>query len=101
MAAVVRCSFDSSHKGHLTALRVRANALNRYAIVAGCGPVCGAGRMRHRRRTISRRDFVPWRFSDAGRRSAWLDRCCRRPKTCTRAVVSRCSKYVAKTAATR
>jgi hypothetical protein len=29
------------------------------------------------------RDFVPWRFSDAGRRSAWLDRRCRRPKTCT------------------
>ena len=29
------------------------------------------------------RDFVPWRFSDAGYRSAWLDRRCRRPKTCT------------------
>jgi hypothetical protein len=26
---------------------------------------------------------VPWRFSDAGYRSAWLDRRCRRPKTCT------------------
>src|SRR4029077_12002633 len=38
------------------------------------------------------RDFVPWRFSDAGYRSAWLDRRCRRPKTCTIAVVSRCSK---------
>src|SRR5580704_13440851 len=29
------------------------------------------------------RDFVPWRFSDAGYRSAWLDRRRRRPKTCT------------------
>ena len=29
------------------------------------------------------RRFVPWRFSDAGYRSAWLDRRCRRPKTCT------------------
>src|SRR5438270_4706565 len=26
---------------------------------------------------------VPWRFSAAGGRSAWLDHCCRRPKTCT------------------
>src|SRR5262245_51878347 len=34
-------------------------------------------------RTTSRRDFVPWRFSAAGRRSAWLDRHHRRPKTCT------------------
>jgi hypothetical protein len=33
------------------------------------------------------RDFVPWRFSDAGRRSAWLDRRCRRPKTCTKGAV--------------
>jgi hypothetical protein len=38
------------------------------------------------------RDFVPWRFSDAGRRSARLDRCCRRPKTCTAADIVRCSK---------
>src|SRR5882762_10456330 len=30
------------------------------------------------------RDFVPWRFSDAGRRSAWIASSCRRPKTCTR-----------------
>jgi len=29
------------------------------------------------------RDFVPWRFSAAGRRSAWWDCRCRRPKTCT------------------
>jgi hypothetical protein len=29
------------------------------------------------------RDFVPWRFSDAGRQSAWSDQRCRRPKTCT------------------
>jgi hypothetical protein len=28
---------------------------------------------------------VPWRFSDAGRQSAWVDRRCRRPKTCTEA----------------
>ena len=41
--------------------------------------------LRHRRRTTSRRDFVPWRFSAAGRRSAWLDRRCRQPKTCTNA----------------
>jgi hypothetical protein len=41
------------------------------------------------------RDFVPWRFSDAGYRSAWLDRRCRRPKTCTTADVSGCSKVPA------
>src|SRR5882762_6488178 len=33
------------------------------------------------------RDFVPWRFSDAGRRSAWIASSCRRPKTCTEAEV--------------
>ena len=29
------------------------------------------------------RDFVHWRFSDAGHRSAWIASSCRRPKTCT------------------
>src|SRR5712671_4878242 len=29
------------------------------------------------------RDFVPWRFLDAGRNSAWKGSSCRRPKTCT------------------
>jgi hypothetical protein len=29
------------------------------------------------------RNFVPWRFSDAGRRSAWIASSSRRPKTCT------------------
>src|SRR5271155_485339 len=29
------------------------------------------------------RDFVHWRFSDAGRRSAWIASSCRRPKTYT------------------
>ncbi len=29
------------------------------------------------------RDFVPWRFSVAGRISAWIGTSCRRPKTCT------------------
>jgi hypothetical protein len=29
------------------------------------------------------RDFVPWRFLDAGRKSAWKRSSCRRPKTCT------------------
>jgi hypothetical protein len=38
------------------------------------------------------RDFVPWRFSDAGRRAVWLARSCRRPKTCTQPDVGRCSK---------
>ena len=38
-------------------------------------------------RATRRRDFVPWRFSDAGRRSAWSDHRCRRPKTCTTAVL--------------
>jgi hypothetical protein len=28
---------------------------------------------------------VPWRFSDAGRLSAWIGSPFRRPKTCTRA----------------
>ena len=34
------------------------------------------------------RDFVPWRFLDAGRRSAWIASSCRRPKTCTKSEVS-------------
>jgi hypothetical protein len=29
------------------------------------------------------RDFVPWRFSDAGRHSSWIASSCRHPKTCT------------------
>jgi hypothetical protein len=35
--------------------------------------------------TTSRRDFVSWRLSAAGRWSTWLDRRCRRLKTCTTA----------------
>jgi hypothetical protein len=37
------------------------------------------------------RDFVPWRFSDAGRPSMWRPRHCRRPKTCTIADIWRAS----------
>jgi hypothetical protein len=29
------------------------------------------------------RDFVPWRFLDAGRHTAWKGSSCRHPKTCT------------------
>src|SRR6266851_2768299 len=43
-------------------------------------------RPRHRRCPTSR-DFVPWRFSDAGRRSVWIASSCRHPKTCTRPVI--------------
>ena len=39
---------------------------------------------RHSRRTTRRRDFVPWRFSTAGRQSAGLDHRFRRSKTCTK-----------------
>jgi hypothetical protein len=39
------------------------------------------------------RDFVPWRFSDAGRQSAWLGRGCRRPKTCTEPDVPIATRY--------
>src|SRR5882757_1552426 len=35
------------------------------------------------RRCPTSRDFVPWRFSGAGRRSAWIASSCRHPKTCT------------------
>src|SRR5882762_11414892 len=35
------------------------------------------------RRCPTSRDFVPWRFLDAGRHSAWKGSLCRRPKTCT------------------
>jgi hypothetical protein len=56
-----------------------------YEAPADCKAVCGTGRLRHRRSTISRRDFVPWRFSAAGRRSGWLDHRCRRLKPCTTA----------------
>src|SRR6202011_6020030 len=36
-----------------------------------------------RRRCPTSRDFVPWRFSAAGRRSAWIASSCRHPKTYT------------------
>jgi len=39
--------------------------------------------LRHRPTERISRDFVPWRFSDAGRRSVGLGRRSRRPKTCT------------------
>src|SRR5216683_3069881 len=42
---------------------------------------------RHRHRTTSRRDFVHWRFSAAGRISAWKVLRRRRLKTCTEAVI--------------
>src|SRR5450631_1662739 len=45
-------------------------------------------RPRHRRCPTSC-DFVPWRFSDAGRRSAWIASSCRHPKTCTLAEMLR------------
>src|SRR5216684_6816419 len=35
------------------------------------------------------RDFVPWRFSDAGRRSAWIASSCRHPKTYTHSDIAR------------
>jgi len=34
-------------------------------------------------RCTTDRDFLPWRFSDAGRQSAWMVSACRRPKTWT------------------
>jgi hypothetical protein len=40
------------------------------------------------RRGTSSRDFVHWRFSDAGHCSAWIASSCRRPKTCTEAEVA-------------
>ena len=49
------------------------------------------------------RDFVHWRFSDAGHRSAWIASSCRRPKTYTEAddghgdrimVLSRDRRYI-------
>src|SRR6516165_6838315 len=40
------------------------------------------------------RDFVPWRFSDAGLRACGAVRHCRRPKTCTRAAVVRVGESV-------
>jgi len=43
---------------------------------------------RHSRRTTRRRDFVPWRFSTAGRQSAGLDHRFRRSKTCTKREVA-------------
>jgi len=43
---------------------------------------------RYCRRTTRRRDFVPWRFSTAGRQSTGLDHRCRRSKTCTKARIT-------------
>jgi|SRR5580704_11424357 hypothetical protein len=38
------------------------------------------------------RDFVHWRFSDAGHRSAWIASSCRRPKTYTDPDIPLCSQ---------
>ena len=38
-------------------------------------------------RCTTDRDFVPWRFSDAGCQNAWIVSAFRLPKTCTRAVI--------------
>jgi hypothetical protein len=35
------------------------------------------------------RDFVPWHFLHAGRRSAWIASSCRHPKTCTKPEVGK------------
>jgi len=52
-------------------------------------PTCGKIPITHAAPpTLTSRDFVPWRFSDAGRRSAWIASSCRHPKTCTLAVIS-------------
>jgi hypothetical protein len=45
------------------------------------------------RQCPTHRDFVPWRFSDAGRTSAWIGSTFRRPKTCTEAAVGSGSPY--------
>ncbi len=52
------------------------------AIGGAVGTGVGKAGTTHRRCPTSR-DFVPWRFSDAGRRSAWIASSCRHPKTCT------------------
>src|ERR1700682_6201558 len=52
-------------------------------------------RPRHRRCPTSR-DFVPWRFSDADRRSAWIASSCRHPKTYTTAEVGRSHNQLAR-----
>src|ERR1700724_89212 len=41
------------------------------------------------RRCPTSRDFVPWRFLDAGRHSAWKGSLCRRPKTCTTTAIKK------------
>jgi hypothetical protein len=45
------------------------------------------------------RDFVPWRFSDAGRRSAWIASSCRHPKTCTCADINKRAQQFSKQSA--
>ena len=50
------------------------------AIGGAVGTGVGKAGTTHRRCPTSR-DFVPWRFSDAGRRTAWIASSCRHPKT--------------------
>jgi hypothetical protein len=61
--------------------RSRRAADERDELAPAAHSITSSARAHHRRRTISCRDFVPWRFSAAGRWSAWLDRRYRRPKT--------------------
>src|SRR5260221_1820457 len=57
-------------------------------------------RPRHRRCPTSR-DFVPWRFSDAGRHSSWIASSCRHPKTCTKTEVAPLERQVRSTLKSR
>jgi len=101
-----RCR-PSIHRPPVDALRVPAEmpiALSWAPLHADIHVVRCCGRAHHReqrRHAIpialaasqcpTARDFVPWRFLVAGRFSAWSVSSFRRPKTCTRADINRCT----------
>jgi hypothetical protein len=65
---------------------LRTGALHRYHYPLTWPP---ASRLLLPRSGLERSDFVHCRFSDAGRRSAWIASSCRRPKTYTTADIVR------------
>jgi hypothetical protein len=69
--------------GHIFRKRmVRAGRSASQARTCGKIPIAPAAPPPH-----TSRDFVPWRFLDAGRKTAWIVSASRRPKTCTEVAI--------------
>ena len=78
-------SFTPTHAAMLRRKPIAATASIQHQQARTCGkiPIAHAAPP-----TLTSRDFVPWRFLDAGRNTAWIVSASRRPKTCTKSEVA-------------